>query len=75
MSLGSMITITVAVILLFWYEWPKLKRYSGKEKGAFIAITALGWILSILLLLFPEMPGPTQLVHAIFKPLGQLLEQ
>lgn len=75
MSWGAVISITVAVIIMICYEWPRLKSYSGKEKGAFAVLTAFGWVLSILLMLYPNMPGPTQLVDSIFKPLGKLLEQ
>lgn len=34
----------------------------------------MGWILAVLLIFFPEMPGPTDLIDWIFKPLGKMLE-
>ncbi|UQZ86498.1 hypothetical protein SK3146_05791 [Paenibacillus konkukensis] len=74
MSWGTLLSITVLVILMIAYEWPKMKQYSTREKGAFIVLTLFGYVLGVLLIFFPEMPGPTQLVDAVFKPLGKMLE-
>jgi len=35
----------------------------------------MGWLLAILLLFFPDMPGPTQMIEKLFKPLGKMLEK
>ncbi|WP_374724338.1 hypothetical protein [Calidifontibacillus erzurumensis] len=51
-----------------------MKKNSLKEKAAFLSMTFLGWILALLLIIFPDIPGPTQLIDAIFKPLGKILE-
>lgn len=63
----------IAVILITVFEWPKMKQ--PKERIVFVAITSLGFVLAVLLLFNPEMPGPTQMIDAIFKPLGKLLEK
>ncbi|WP_028400700.1 hypothetical protein [Ectobacillus panaciterrae] len=67
--------ITVCVVLIVLYEWPKMDRNQKKEKAAFVTLTAMGWLLAILLLFFPDMPGPTQMIEKIFKPLGKILEK
>jgi len=67
--------ITLCVILMALFEWPKMDRHQKKEKAAFVTIVAMGWLLVILLLFFPEMPGPTQMIDKLFKPLGKMLEK
>ncbi|MEH7376000.1 hypothetical protein [Neobacillus drentensis] len=67
--------ITVCMVLIALFEWPKMARNQKKEKAAFVTITAMGWLLSILLLFFPDMPGPTQLIDKLFKPLGKIIEK
>ncbi len=75
MNLGAVIGITGIVIFISLYEWPKMGPTQKKEKASFITFTALGWILAVLLLFIPDLPGPTQLVRAIFKPLEKILER
>lgn len=67
--------VTVIAFLIVLFEWPKMNQYLLKEKATFAAITIIGWLLAILLIFFPDMPGPTQMVDAIYKPLGKLLEK
>jgi hypothetical protein len=69
--LASLISVVIGMIL---YEWPKLNKNQKKEKAAFLTLTAIGCFLAILIIFFPSLPGPTQLVEAMFKPLGKLLE-
>jgi hypothetical protein len=56
------------------FQWPMLKKNQKKEKISFLMLTAFGWIMAISLILFPDIPGPTQIINYIFKPLGMLLE-
>lgn len=67
--------ITVSVVLIALFEWPKMNRNQKKEKITFVTLSAMGWILAILLLFFPDMAGPTQMISWLFKPLGKLLEK
>lgn len=75
MKWAAIVGIIVLMILITWYEWPKMDRKQKKEKAAFITLLAMGGLLAILLLFFPDMPGPTQMIETLFKPLGQLLEK
>jgi hypothetical protein len=70
-----MLAITVGVVLITIYECQKMNQNQKKEKVAFITITAMGWLLAILLVFFPDMPGPTQMIEKLFKPLGTLIEK
>ncbi|MDF2962301.1 MAG: hypothetical protein K0S39_4036 [Paenibacillus sp.] len=73
MKWGSLIGIIVIVALMILFEWPKINR--SKEKIAFIILTAIGFVLAIVLLFYPDMPGPTQMLISIFKPFGKLLKK
>ncbi|HUC93883.1 MAG TPA: hypothetical protein VMS09_18025 [Paenibacillus sp.] len=46
-----------------------------KEKAAFLTLAGMGWMLAVTLIINPDMPGPTQIIDAIYRPLGMLLEK
>jgi multisubunit Na+/H+ antiporter MnhB subunit len=64
--------ILLIVALMIKYEWPKINQ--KKEKAAFAVLTAIGCMLAVLLILYPNLPTPTQFVDSIYRPLGKLLE-
>lgn len=53
----------------------KTKKNQKREKAAFISLSILGWSLAIFLIIFPDIPGPTQMIDWIYKPFGKLLEK
>ncbi|MCY9666153.1 hypothetical protein M5X11_14450 [Paenibacillus alginolyticus] len=65
--------VTIAVLLICWFEWPKLKQKPKRDKAVFVSLILLVWLLSMLDL--PRTPGPTTLLQFIFKPFKGLLEQ
>lgn len=75
MKWGAVFVLTVIVALMFLYEWPQMNLKQKKEKAAFIGLAAMGWLLGVLLVFFPDLPGPTHLLDTLFKPLGKLLEK
>ncbi|MCY9695446.1 hypothetical protein [Paenibacillus alginolyticus] len=75
MKWGAIVGISVIVALMVLYEWPKMDQKQMKEKAALLALSGVGFILAILLVFFPDMPGPTDLVNMIYKPFGQILEK
>jgi multisubunit Na+/H+ antiporter MnhB subunit len=75
MKWGWVIGLTVILLMIVWYEWPKMNPNQKKEKAAFATLSVLGWVLAVLLVFQPELPGPTQLVEFIYKPFGKLLEK
>jgi hypothetical protein len=68
-----MIYVTVAIALIIGAEWGKLRQQT-KDKWAFLWIIAIGWILAILLIVKTGLPGPTQFIESVYKPLGELLK-
>jgi multisubunit Na+/H+ antiporter MnhB subunit len=65
----------VLVALIFLYEWPRINRTQKKEKVVFVVLLSLGTILAIVLIWNPDLPGPTQMVDYIYKPLGRMMEK
>jgi ABC-type Co2+ transport system permease subunit len=74
MKLASVFGITIVVVLMTLYEWPKINREQKKEKVAFVSLSGAGWFLAVLLVYYPDIPGPTDLIDMIFRPLGRVLE-
>jgi multisubunit Na+/H+ antiporter MnhB subunit len=72
---AAILGFTVILVFITLYEWPKMKGQMKREKIAFAALTILGGILAFLLVLFPDIPGPTQWLNAIYKPLVTLFEK
>ncbi|NOU97274.1 hypothetical protein GC093_29195 [Paenibacillus sp. LMG 31456] len=64
--------VTIAVLLITWYEWKRLKTMPKKDKLVLISLLLLVWFMSMLDL--PKTPGPTTFLHFIFKPFRPLLE-
>lgn len=75
MKWGAIASVFVVIILMFLYEWPKIDPIQKKEKTAFVMLAAMGCLLAILLIYFPEMSSPTQWVEGIYSPLGKLLDK
>ena len=68
-----LIAVTALAVLLFWADRSSW-RGSRKDGWAFAVIAGVGWGLWVLLILMPELPGLTQAVDFLFKPLGRLLK-
>ncbi|WP_314003823.1 hypothetical protein [uncultured Paenibacillus sp.] len=75
MKFAAITGITVLMILMTLYEWPKMNPKQKKEKAAFLALAGMGWMLAVTLIINPDMPGPTQIIDAIYRPLGMSLEK
>ena len=74
MKWGDLGLLTFLMIIFALYEWPKIDKGLKKERAAYAVLYVTVWILSLLLVLFPKLPGPTQLVETILKPLSKVLE-
>ena len=75
MNTASVIGVTLIVALMTLYEWPKMSRNQKKEKAVFASIALSGWLLAVILIFFPEIPGPTHFIEMIFKSQSKWLEQ
>lgn len=74
MNLVVMLGIVAVMGLMSLYEWPKMKPQQKREKIAFTLLTVSGGVLAALLYFVPDMPGPTELIDILYKPLGAVLE-
>ncbi len=75
MKWAAILGFTAVFIFMTMYEWPKMKVQMKREKLAFAALSILGWVLAVLLVFYPELPGPTQWMDAIYERLGKFLEK
>lgn len=75
MKWATVLGVITVFVFMTLYEWPKMKVQMKREKIAFAALTILGEVLALLLVFYPEMPGPTQWIDAIYKPLEKFLEK
>lgn len=73
MKVGMMILFSLILVVMFFYEWPKLQQKQGKEKKIFLLLLIINWTIATVLLFYPNTPGPTQFIQYIFKPLIPLL--
>ncbi|MBW7454521.1 hypothetical protein ACFOLF_18955 [Paenibacillus sepulcri] len=71
----------VVMVLIYWiicgfiYGLDRKSLLAGKrETIVYCVIGALGLLLSIGLLINSRLPGPTQWITAIYKPVSRLLE-
>lgn len=64
MLIAVLIFFTLTVI-----EWPRIPSNKKKEKWAFVIYMASGTILSYILLVDPELPGPSHFIQFIFHPI------
>lgn len=69
----SVMGITLIVLVIFLFEWLKIKHL-WKEKVSFSTIMILGYILAVTLVFYPDLPGPTQVLEVIYKPFAKILE-
>ncbi|GIP17947.1 hypothetical protein J40TS1_35890 [Paenibacillus montaniterrae] len=58
-------SVTVVVVLLFLYQWPKMKSNDRKEKAAFATIAMIGWAAAVVYIIFPEMTSPAKVLDFI----------
>jgi hypothetical protein len=52
-----------------------MKKRMGRERIAAVVLTLAGVALAAALVYDPRMPGPSQLVDAMFRPAVNVIEQ
>ncbi|MMZ67173.1 hypothetical protein D1872_297280 [compost metagenome] len=55
------------------FEWLRLNQGLIRERVMLIILAAIGWIAALLVIIFPEMPGPIMLIDWLYRPLAGLL--
>ncbi len=68
MKTGAILGGTVILVLIFLSQWPNLRKNERKVKIAFFSLMVVNWVLAVLLVSFPEMPGPGQFIDFLYKP-------
>jgi len=66
--------ILLVSFLIVWFEWTRLHPKQKKEWKTILFLLGLSCTLAILLVFYPEMPGPTQLVERIYHPFLSVLK-
>ncbi|WP_208592394.1 hypothetical protein [Gracilibacillus suaedae] len=67
------LSITAVVLLIFIYQWPKIESTKVKEKVAFATITIIGWVASIIYIVFPYSTSPAKIVDFILIKLKNII--
>lgn len=67
MEIVKLFIVIVGIVLILLYEWPKLKKSDKKLKRLFVAILAVGFCLSTVMIFFPDLTGPTELLLKFFR--------
>ncbi|MNI08802.1 hypothetical protein D3C73_618510 [compost metagenome] len=70
----SMLVLTLIVVAIVFIELPELKGRK-RETWSFFGFLLTGWFVSVMLVFKPDLPGPTDWVQALFKPIGQMLKK
>lgn len=74
MEILSIIGVGIVSVTIILFEWPKFNQDEKKEKVAFLSILSIAFVLCSLLIMYPDMKGPTDLTFQIFSPFFPLLE-
>lgn len=67
MVIFNVFVILVVIILIFLYEWPKINKNDKRLKGAFVVLIMIGFFLTLLIIFFPQLPGPTDFLLKFFR--------
>lgn len=74
MEIIAIIAVGIISVAIAIFEWPKFNQDEKREKLAFVSILTFAFVLSSILIVYPEMIGPTEITFKIFSPLFPLLE-
>lgn len=64
--------ILLVCVLVVGGEWPSLQQKKEKAAVFFIALAAM--VLAVLLLINPQLPGPSELVHYVLGGLDKTMK-
>lgn len=76
MSWSFVLFDSVTILLILVFEKSFLKKTKNKgEKFVFLGFLFIGFVISLLLTIYPNLPGPSEWIESIFQPLGRRLEK
>jgi len=64
--------VTIAILLIVWWEWSKMKTKPKWDLAVFVFINIAAWLLFLLDL--PHTPGPASVLEIVFGPFKGLLQ-
>ncbi|WP_045520580.1 hypothetical protein [Neobacillus niacini] len=67
MKVVGILVVTVILVFIFLIQRRGLARSEKRVKRAFFSIMMVNWVFAVLLVIFPEMPGPGQMIDFIYK--------
>ncbi|AGA56617.1 MAG: hypothetical protein C6W55_08605 [Thermobacillus sp.] len=73
MKMLTMAAVVITAAVIFLREWPRVGKEKAKERATFLMLLGLGVLLAFFLWRFPRMPGPTDLVEAMFHSMAAAL--
>jgi cell division protein FtsW (lipid II flippase) len=63
-------------LLITGFQWFLIRKKTPlKERLTYLSILCLCWILALILVFNPGLPGPTNWLDSIFRPLGKLIDK
>ena len=75
MKWTNVLGIAVLVAAMVLYDWPKMEPHMKREKIAYVALVGAGAALAVLLVYNPELPGPTQLIEVLYRPVEGIVKK
>lgn len=66
-AIPSLLTVSFLITVLQW-RW--MRRSPRKERIVYWTLLAVAWLLAVLLFFFPQLPGPSQCIDALFGRIG-----
>ncbi|MBB3126735.1 hypothetical protein FHS19_001389 [Paenibacillus rhizosphaerae] len=65
----KLLGITLLSAAVFLYDFSIVDPKKKKERAAIAVITCAGWVVAVLLLFAPGLPGPTEWINQVTKPI------
>ncbi|MGG1661067.1 hypothetical protein [Brevibacillus sp. NRS-1366] len=72
MKWGAILALSLVVAFMVIYDRSRLKEGTRRTRMTFYVLTFTGWVIGLLLIHFPAMPGPSEVWLVIFKPLTNM---
>ncbi|MCR8634316.1 hypothetical protein [Paenibacillus radicis (ex Xue et al. 2023)] len=71
---GNSVWILGIIGGLMWWIDSKALKSEKRASLIYLGLLGLSGSISLILVFYPEMPGPTQWIDALYKPLGKLIQ-
>ncbi|OZB98752.1 hypothetical protein [Paenibacillus sp. XY044] len=65
----KLLGVTLLFAAVFLYDFSSVDPKKKKERAAIAVIISAGWLVAVLLLFAPGLPGPTEWINQVTKPI------